>query len=276
MFGCNIIAYQQLTVLIRCRILDLCCIVDACYERVALMLPKVQYHKSPVQHQHGIYSVRCVILQRPPCMQVRHSTHAMLSLLVNSALYKSIFSFNLTLRSGACQSLRTEDLEQCLKSLRTEVRVYIWALLCKHMPYLAASPSRTSRECPLARHFMALQQEEPLAMASGRRRKSKEESKAAPQHDGLAGKRRLPSHADDVQRVQKRPRVRMLSLDMLNFRNQEYLRIISRKGCSCSYTRSRGKSGKGLRGLASLLRPEHQLSWSLTGPLHHTEKMIRY
>ncbi|CAK0785347.1 hypothetical protein CVIRNUC_008554 [Coccomyxa viridis] len=54
---------------------------------------------------------------------------------------------------------------------------------------------------------MALQQEEALAMASGRRRKSKEDSKAAPQHDGLAGKRRLPSNADDVQRVQKRPRL---------------------------------------------------------------------
>ena len=59
-------------------------------------------------------------------------------------------------------------------------------------------------------------------MASGRRRKSKEESKAALQHDGLAGKRRLPSNADDVQRVQKRPRVRMLSLNRLNFRNREY------------------------------------------------------
>ena len=51
-FGCNIIAYQQLEVLIRCRISDLGCTVDACYGRVALTLPEVQYHKSPVQHQH--------------------------------------------------------------------------------------------------------------------------------------------------------------------------------------------------------------------------------
>ena len=216
-------------------------------------------------------------MQRPLCMQARHNTHAMLSLLVSSALYMSIFSFKLTLRSsGAYQSLRTEEFEQCLQSLRTEVRVYIWA--CSANTCHTSLPHRagTSRECPLAQHFMALQQEEALAMASGRRRKSKEESKAAPQHDGLAGKRRLPSNADDVQRVQKRPRVRMLSLDRLKFRNEEFFRISSRKGCSCSYIRSRGKSGKGLRGLASLLRPEHQLSWSLTGPLHHTEKMIRY
>ena len=73
----------------------------------------------------------------------------MLSLLVSSALYMSIFSFKLTLRSsGPYQSLRTEEFEQCLQSLRTEGETVHPGLLCKHMLYLAASPSRDFPRMP--------------------------------------------------------------------------------------------------------------------------------
>lgn len=61
-------------------------------------------------------------------------------------------------------------------------------------------------------------------MASGRQRKSKEEAKAALQHDtDLAGKRRR-SQADD-RRVEKRPRVRAASCTRQNFRNQPIVTI---------------------------------------------------
>lgn len=120
-----------------------------------------------------------------------------------------------------------------------------------------------------------------LYMASGRRKKSKEEEKPAVRLEGAeqgkAVKRRRSRDEGKQFRDEKRPRVSSLWIWLLWCRHCVHVHVGISTQFACRFLiRPRDKSDGTSSVPESQLQQELQLSWSLIGPLPLLEEMTRY